>query len=79
MLYKCRTKRQAFPLRTFIICPLGFCAATGFLFGACDTGELEEKKKKKKMEKYCYLLSNYGVVVVLHTCLAFACMKSPCM
>lgn len=48
MLYKCRTKRQAFPLRTFIICPLGFCAATGFLFGACDTGELEEKKKKKR-------------------------------
>lgn len=78
MLYKRRTKRQAFPLRTFIECPLGFCAATGFPFGAHDTAELEEKKKQ--MEKYCYLLSNYGMVVVRHTCLKLPVLNpNPCM
>lgn len=74
MLYKCRTRQQAFLLRNYIACPLGFCAGfdIGFPFGTHDTAELEEKKK---MENYCYLLSNYGMVIVHHTCFEIAYLK----
>lgn len=56
MLCKHRTKRQTFPLRTPITCPLGFCATTGFPFGACVTAELEGGKKDGKILIFAFEL-----------------------
>lgn len=60
-LCKHRTK-SSFPLRTSIVYSLS--TTTGFHFETHNTAELEGKKKR--MEKYCYLLSNYGMIIVHH-------------
>lgn len=54
-----------------------FEKTTGFPFGAHNTAELEEKKER--MEKYSYLLSNYGMVTVHYIYLEIAFLASPCM
>lgn len=48
---------------------------TGFPFGTHNTAELEERKKR--MEKYSYFLSNYGMVMVHHIYLEIAFLASP--
>lgn len=63
MLCKCRMKRQTFPLRTPITCPLGFCATTGFPFGACVTAELEGGKKGWKNTAICFLIVAWQLLI----------------